>query len=584
MQKDSIEARKHGTLLTESSKSPKVGETRKEENVKVNGMKAETHTPSDRTNDESNDDTHNESQSNNNNVTGGSGDHDQIAGNKYKKINERDDKKWLTAPNKVTVSSSKYRPSSYSSSHTTPKQPPQYQQRTTYTSSKRNMSPQAPPSVWQTHATTGGWSQLGYTTRPTATTTRYPSPHQPTTPTYGAYTQTAAYIPARSMPPPSPSTGSSGSSSQHSCGEQLSKTNLYIRRLPPTTTDQDLYNMCLPYGKIVSVKAILDKTTNKCKGYGFVDFDSPQSAQKAVVALQQQGIEAQMAKQQEQDPTNLYLSNLPIHMDERDLETLLMPHGQVISTRILRDSQTNMSRGVGFARMESKEKCETVIAKFNGNYLPGQLDPVLCKFADGGVKKRNQYNKQQQEMRQWQREGETAVALYDQNTMPQNGFSYHSNVASNRVVHPGLMTPPYSMPTTQVNSYPVHTAAGGWSVPPQYVMQQPMSPGTVMTSPVDHSMTMHTGLMPQITNQMSQLQLSGGSPYVQQNQYATMTHGYQQIVHPVPLEDHSGQQGAALQTAGSAATGGSSASPAIPDDQQAPPQQQQQQQQQYYSK
>ena len=31
-------------------------------------------------------------------------------------------------------------------------------------------------------------------------------------------------------------------------------------------------------------------------GYGFVDFDSLASAQKAVQALQQQGIEAQMAK------------------------------------------------------------------------------------------------------------------------------------------------------------------------------------------------------------------------------------------------------------------------------------------------
>ncbi|GAA6074762.1 RNA-binding motif, single-stranded-interacting protein 1 isoform X1 [Tachysurus ichikawai] len=50
------------------------------------------------------------------------------------------------------------------------------------------------------------------------------------------------------------------------------------------------------YGKIVSTKAILDKTTNKCKGYGFVDFDSPVSAQKAVAALKNNGVQAQMAK------------------------------------------------------------------------------------------------------------------------------------------------------------------------------------------------------------------------------------------------------------------------------------------------
>ena len=50
------------------------------------------------------------------------------------------------------------------------------------------------------------------------------------------------------------------------------------------------------YGTIISTKAILDKNTNKCKGYGFVDFESPQAAESAVKALQLQGIQAQMAK------------------------------------------------------------------------------------------------------------------------------------------------------------------------------------------------------------------------------------------------------------------------------------------------
>lgn len=56
-----------------------------------------------------------------------------------------------------------------------------------------------------------------------------------------------------------------------------------------------------------------------------------------------------MAKQQEQDPTNLYLANLPPNMNEGELENLLAQHATVISTRILRDNYTQ-SRGVGFAR------------------------------------------------------------------------------------------------------------------------------------------------------------------------------------------------------------------------------------------
>ncbi|XP_013921407.1 PREDICTED: RNA-binding motif, single-stranded-interacting protein 3 [Thamnophis sirtalis] len=168
---------------------------------------------------------------------------------------------------------------------------------------------------------------------------------------YPHYLQTKhSYAPApHPMAPPSPSTNSSNNNSNNSSGEQLSKTNLYIRGLPPGTTDQDLIKLCQPYGKIVSTKAILDKNTNQCKGYGFVDFDSPAAAQKAVASLKANGVQAQMAKQQEQDPTNLYISNLPMSMDEQELENMLKPFGHVISTRILRDAN-GISRGVGFAR------------------------------------------------------------------------------------------------------------------------------------------------------------------------------------------------------------------------------------------
>lgn len=44
------------------------------------------------------------------------------------------------------------------------------------------------------------------------------------------------------MAPPSPNTNSSSAGG----GEQLSKTNLYIRGLHPGTTDQDLVKLCQP--------------------------------------------------------------------------------------------------------------------------------------------------------------------------------------------------------------------------------------------------------------------------------------------------------------------------------------------------
>ncbi|XP_060751053.1 RNA-binding motif, single-stranded-interacting protein 2b isoform X2 [Tachysurus vachellii] len=299
-------------------------------------------------------------------------------------------------------------------------------------------------------------------------------------------------------PSPNPTTSSNGSSGG---GDQLSKTNLYIRGLHPGTTDQDLVKLCQPYGKIVSTKAILDKTTNKCKGYGFVDFDSPASAQKAVTALKATGVQAQMAKQQEQDPTNLYISNLPLSMDEQELESMLKPFSQVISTRILRDAN-GASRGVGFARMESTEKCEAVIQHFNGKYIktpPGvavPTEPLLCKFADGGQRKRQSQGKYLLNGRPWTRDGETGgmMLTYDPTPALQNGY-YSSPycIAPNRMITQTSVSPYMHSP---VSTYQVHNPS--WMHHQSYLMQP-------------------TPTMMPLTQQLSHLSLGSTGTYIPAN-------------------------------------------------------------------
>ncbi|XP_069899471.1 RNA-binding motif, single-stranded-interacting protein 2 isoform X2 [Dipodomys merriami] len=334
---------------------------------------------------------------------------------------------------------------------------------------------------------------------------------------------------AQQMAPPSPSNSTPNSSSGNNGNEQLSKTNLYIRGLQPGTTDQDLVRLCQPYGKIVSTKAILDKTTNKCKGYGFVDFDSPSAAQKAVTALKASGVQAQMAKQQEQDPTNLYISNLPLSMDEQELEGMLKPFGQVISTRILRDT-SGTSRGVGFARMESTEKCEAIITHFNGKYIktppgvPAPSDPLLCKFADGGPKKRQNQGKFVQNGRAWPRNGDMGgMALtYDPTTALQNGF-YPApyNITPNRMLAQPALSPYLPSP---VSSYQ----------------------GSVLTPGMDHPISLQpASMMGPLTQQLGHLSLSSTGTYMPTA--ATMQGAYISQYPPVPssnvsVEENSGQQ------------------------------------------
>ncbi|XP_065189376.1 RNA-binding motif, single-stranded-interacting protein 1-like isoform X2 [Sycon ciliatum] len=189
-----------------------------------------------------------------------------------------------------------------------------------------------------------------------------------------------------------------------------SLTNLYIRGLGPNTKDTDLYNMCCEFGTIISTKAIVDKATNLCKGYGFVDFETHQAAATALTALKDQAVDVHFARLSLEKPhghgqmnstsaghssnsserasnldtTNLYIANLPYNVDEKTLESILEPCGTIVSTRILRDLSTGQSKGVGFCRMQTKESCERAIAKFNGQVLPSfpGTTPLHVKFAD----------------------------------------------------------------------------------------------------------------------------------------------------------------------------------------------------------
>uniref|UniRef100_A0A8C8JA46 RRM domain-containing protein n=1 Tax=Oncorhynchus tshawytscha TaxID=74940 RepID=A0A8C8JA46_ONCTS len=348
--------------------------------------------------------------------------------------------------------------------------------------------------------------------------------------------QPPAALSSHPMAPPIPSTNSStnNSSSSSTAGwEQLSKTNLYIRGLPPATTDHDLVKLCQPYGKIVSTKAILDKTTNKCKGYGFVDFDSPAAAQKAVTALKTSGVQAQMAKQQEQDPTNLYISNLPLSMDEQELENMLKPFGQVISTRILRDSN-GASRGVGFARMESTDKCDAVISHFNGKFIktpPGHAFWMECEllYMEEHIYRGHSGSSFN--------EHAGMTLTYDPTTAAmQNGFYVSPYSIGNRMISQTSMSP-YISP---LSTYQVQNPS--WVTHQPYIMQHP---GAVISPSMDHTMSLQpTSMMSPLTQQMSHLSMGSTGTYMAANsmqgayipQYAHMQTAN------VPVEDNSQQQ------------------------------------------
>ncbi len=61
--------------------------------------------------------------------------------------------------------------------------------------------------------------------------------------------------------------------------------NIYVGNLSWNLKDQDLQNLFASHGEVTSAKIVLDKFTNRSKGFGFVEMSNDDEAQAAISAL-----------------------------------------------------------------------------------------------------------------------------------------------------------------------------------------------------------------------------------------------------------------------------------------------------------
>ena len=68
---------------------------------------------------------------------------------------------------------------------------------------------------------------------------------------------------------------------------------------------------------------------------------------------------------------NLYVGNLAGEVTDEDLQKAFVEYGEVKSARVIRDYDSNLSRGYGFVEMPNNREADAAIKALNGEQLKG---------------------------------------------------------------------------------------------------------------------------------------------------------------------------------------------------------------------
>ncbi|XP_047955782.1 polyadenylate-binding protein 3 [Salvia hispanica] len=169
-------------------------------------------------------------------------------------------------------------------------------------------------------------------------------------------------------------------------------TNVYVKNLPESATDESLRKMFEKFGGITSA-VIMRDGNGKSKCFGFVNFESPDSAAAAVENLNGSSSddkvlyvaraekkaerEAELKSQFEQERNsrfeklkgaNLYLKNLDDSVNEERLKELFSEFGNITSSKLVRDLN-GLSKGSGFVAFASPEEATKALNEMNGKII-----------------------------------------------------------------------------------------------------------------------------------------------------------------------------------------------------------------------
>ncbi|XP_022715068.1 polyadenylate-binding protein 6-like isoform X2 [Durio zibethinus] len=181
--------------------------------------------------------------------------------------------------------------------------------------------------------------------------------------------------------------------------EEEKFTNLYVKNLFDGVTEDFLEEVFSRYGKVCSV-VIMKDGNGSSRGFGFVNFQSPDDAKKALEAMngvqlgkngsknlfvgraQKKAERTKLLKHKYKDvfngrfeklkASNLYVNNLNISIDDRRLQELFGHFGRITSARVM-CLENGMSKGFGFVCFSSPEEAMAALHGLNGTFFEGRF-------------------------------------------------------------------------------------------------------------------------------------------------------------------------------------------------------------------
>jgi len=161
------------------------------------------------------------------------------------------------------------------------------------------------------------------------------------------------------------------------------KGNIFIKNLDKKIDHQSLFATFQQFGNILSCKIELDET-NESKGYGYIQFQAQESADKAIDKVNGKMLagkkvfvgsfvprKERIAEAQNKKYTNVFVKNLDDKIDEEGLKNMFTPFGTIKSAVIMRDDQ-GKTKGFGFVNFENPEEAEEAVIKLNDTELDGK--------------------------------------------------------------------------------------------------------------------------------------------------------------------------------------------------------------------